>query len=151
LFVVLCIYLFCNYRTFQIHGEWQRAVGSEGSQPGQFDDPCGLALTPNEDFLLVVDRVNDRVAVLRATDGTWVRQLTGPPGTLQQSFGVAVVPSTGEVLVSDEGHQHIIRFRSIDDDTLVGTLGTGDGCGPTEFWNPRGMAVLDGPNSTPVR
>jgi DNA-binding beta-propeller fold protein YncE len=127
-----------------MQGEWQRTVGSEGDQPGQFNDPRGLALTPDEAFLLVVDRGNHRLAVLRATDGTWVRQLMGPPGTLRYPWGVAVVPSTGEVLVSDEDRGQVVRFRSIDDDTVVGTLGTGRGSGPTSFNRPSGLAVLDG-------
>ena len=127
-----------------MQGEWQRTVGSRGDQPGQFISPSGLALTPDEEFLLVVDRGNTRVAVLRALDGAWVRQLTGPPGTLQSPWGVAVVPSTGEVLVSDTIRHRVIRFRSIDDDTVVGTLGTGRGSGPTEFNWPFGLAVLDG-------
>ena len=127
-----------------MQGEWQRTVGSRGDQPGQFRNPHGLALTPDEDFLLVADGGNSRVAVLRALDCAWVRQLTGPPGTLQSPFGVAVVPSTGEVLVSDGGRDRVIRFRSIDDDTVVGTLGTGRGSGPTEFNWPYGLAVLDG-------
>ena len=123
-----------------MQGEWQRTVDLLGDQP----DPLGLALTPNEDFLLVVDCFNRRVAVLRALDGAWVRQLTGPPGTLENPHGVAVVPSTGEVLVSDVDRHCVIRFRSIDDDTVVGTLGTGRGSGPTEFDYPYGLAVLDG-------
>ncbi len=128
----------------QLQGEWQRTVGSRGNQPDHFDDPRGLALTPDEAFLLVVDHGNRRVAVLRASDGTWVRQLTGPPGTLPNPFGVAVVPSTGEVLVSDWHRSQVVRFRSIDDDTVVGTLGTCRGSGPTQFRCPSGLAVLDG-------
>ena len=127
-----------------MQGEWQNAVGSEGYQRGQFNLPSGLALTPDEDFLLVVDDGNRRVAVLRTLDGAWVRQLTGPPGTLLFPEGVAVVPSTGEVLVSDLDRHCVIRFLSFDDDTVVGTLGTGRGSGPTEFDFPVGLAVLDG-------
>jgi hypothetical protein len=127
-----------------VQGEWQRTVGFEGNQPGQFHRPRGLALTPDEDFLLVADSGNRRVAVLRALDGAWVRQLTGPPGMLQLPVAVAVVPSTGEVLVSDIGRHRVIRFRSIDDDTVVGALGTGRGSGPTEFRRPLCFAVLDG-------
>ena len=133
-----------------MQGEWQRTVGLKGDQPGQFNHPCGLALTPDEEFLLVADGGNRRVVVLRALDGAWVRQLTGPPGTLQGPVGVAVVPSTGEVLVSDAWCHRVFRFRSIDDDTLVGSLGTGRGSGPTEFWCPLGLVVLDGPTCTPV-
>ncbi len=128
----------------QVQGEWQFAVGLEGAQPGQFNNPRGLALTPDEDFLLVADRGNRRVAVLRSADGTWLRQLTGPPGTLQYPIGVVVVPSTGEVLVSDVRHHRVIRFRSIDDDSVVGTLGTGRGNDLTDFHDPFGLAVLDG-------
>ena len=127
-----------------MQGEWQRTFGSRGDQPGQFKNPSGLALTPDENFLLVVDQGNRRVAVLRALDGAWLRQLTGLHGTLQGPVGVAVVPSTGEVLVSDGGRDRVIRFRSIVDDTVVGTLGTGRGSGPTEFDDPLGLAVLDG-------
>ncbi len=127
-----------------MQGEWYRTVGSKGNQPGQFNNPRGLALTPDEFFLLVADNGNNRVAVLRATDGTWVRQLTGPPGTLPNPYGVAVVPSTGEVLVSDISRHQVVRFRSIDDETVVGTLGKGWGSGPTQFYSPSGFAVLDG-------
>jgi hypothetical protein len=125
----------------QLQGLWQRTVGSEGDQPGQFNNPRGLTLTPDESLLLVVDGGNRRVAVLRASDGTWVRQLTGPPGTLGYPIGVAVVPSTGEVLVSDWDRHQVVRFRSIDDDTVVATLGPGP-----EFDEPSGLALLDGPN-----
>jgi DNA-binding beta-propeller fold protein YncE len=127
-----------------LQGEWQRTVGSKGDQPGQFRYPRGLTLTPDDAFLLVVDNGNHRVAVLRASDGTWVRQLTGPPGTLPYPLGVAVVPSTGEVLVSDLTRHQVVRFQSFDDDTVVGTLGTGRGSGPTQFYLPSGLAVLDG-------
>ena len=127
-----------------MQGEWQRTIGSDGDQPGQFNNPHGLALTPDEAFLLVVDGRNLRVAVLWATDGTWVRQLTGPPGTLPSPWGIAVVPSTGEILVSDWDCHQVVRFRSIDDDTVVGTLGTGEGSDPTQFEYPCGLAVVDG-------
>ncbi len=126
-----------------MQGEWQRTVGSRGDQPGQFNQPLGLALTPDEAFLLVVDRGNHRVAVLRAMDGTWVRQLTGPPGTLPNPWGVAVVPSTGEVLVSDFNRHQVVRIRSIDDDTVVGTLGTGEGRDLMQFDCPCSLALLD--------
>jgi DNA-binding beta-propeller fold protein YncE len=129
----------------------QIAVGSQGRQPGKFDFPRGLTLTPDEGFLLVVDSSNRRVAVLRAADGVWVRQLKGPPGTLEDPVGIAVVPSTGEVLVSDCSTDCVIRFRSIDDDTVVGTLGTGQGSGPTQFKLPSDLAVFDVPHCLVVR
>ncbi len=126
-------------------------MGSQGDQPGQFSLPRGLALTPDDSFLLVADQWNQRVVVLRATNGAWVRQLTGPPGTLQNPIGVSVVPSTGQVLVSDISRYQVIQFRSIEDHSVVGTLGTGEGSGPTQFHNPYGLAVLDGPCCPAVR
>ncbi len=126
-------------------------MGSQGAQPGQFDYPRGLALTPDDAFLLVADQGNRRMVVLRATDGAWVRQLTGPPGTLQGPVSVSVVPSTGQVLVSDVIRHQVIQFRSIEDDTVVGTLGTGQGSGPTQFSSPLSLAVLDGPFCPAVR
>jgi DNA-binding beta-propeller fold protein YncE len=144
LYALCLIRYFSSLTSRQLQGEWQRTIGSEGDQPSQFKYPRGLALTPDEAFLLVVDWGNHRVAVLRATDGTWVRQLTGPPGTLPNPCDIAVVPSKGEVLVSDWDRHQVVRFRSIDDDTVVGTLGTGRGSGPTQFRFPCGLAVLDG-------
>jgi DNA-binding beta-propeller fold protein YncE len=134
----------------QIHGEWQRAVGRWGDQPGQFIAPRGLVLTPNEDFLLVVDGRNRRVVVLRATDGTWVRQLKGPDGMLQKPIGVAVVPSTGEVLVLDIVENCIFVFRSIDDDTFLGILGTDFSSGGLIEFDLYGLVVLDGPSRSQV-
>jgi DNA-binding beta-propeller fold protein YncE len=127
-------------------------VGSQGAHPGQFNCPRALALTPDDAFLLVADTLNRRVVVLRATDGAWVRQLKGPPGMRHQlPVGVAVVPSTGQVLVSDYFQNQVIQFQSIEDDSVVGTLGTGQGSGPTEFDNPFGLAILDGSCCPPVR
>ncbi len=91
----------------------------------------------------MADQLNSRVAVLRATDGAWVRALMGPPGTLERPCCVTVVPSTGEVLCSDVGFHQVVRFRSIGDDTVVGTLGTGVGGGATELSYPLGMVVLE--------
>jgi hypothetical protein len=46
--------------------------------------------------------------------------------------------------VLDWSRHCVIRFRSIEDDTVVGTLGTGRGSGPTQLNCPSGLAVLDG-------
>ena len=126
-------------------------MGLQGTQPGQFNHPTSLALTPDEAFLLVVDQENRRVAVLWATDGAWVRQLTGPPGTVPGPFSVSVVPSTGQVLVLDFIRHQVIQFQSIEDDSVVGTLGTGRGDGPTQFQYPWSLVVLDGPCCPAVR
>ncbi len=133
-----------------MQGQWQLSVGSEGDQPGQFDFLQCLALTPDETYLLVVEgRDNNRLVVLRATDGAWVRHLTGPPNTLDMPNGVAVVPLTGRVLVTNKLRQ-VVEFRSIEDDTVTGVFGTGRGDGLTEFDDPFGIVVLDTPYCPPV-
>jgi hypothetical protein len=111
-----------------------------------------MSLTPDECFLVVAEGNYQRVGVFRATDGTKVRQLTGPPGTLNHPMAIAVVPSTGQVLVADVHLYRVVQFRSFDDDTVVGFLGTGvQGNDPTQFGYPTGLAVLDGPHCPPVR
>ena len=137
-------------RTLQVQGQWQLSVGSNGDQPGEFSFIQCLALTPDEAYLLVVEgRGNNRLVVLRATDGSWVRHLTGPPNTLDMPHDVAVVLSTGRVLVTNKCYQ-VVEFRSIEDDTVTGVLGTGKGDGPTEFHEPYGIVVLDAPYCPPV-
>ncbi len=135
----------------QVQGQWQLSVGSEGDQPGEFDFIQSLALTPDEAYLLVVEgRENNRLVVLQATDGAWVRHLTGPPNTLDMPDGVAVVPSTGRVLVTNKLYQ-VVEFQSIEDDTVTGVFGTGRGDGPTEFDHPGfGIVVLDALYCPPV-
>ncbi len=129
---------------FQVQGDWHLSIDSFGARHNSFFDLHGLALTPDEAFLLAVDEGNHRVVVLRATDGSKVRALTGPPGTLDGPWGVACVVSTGEVLVSDTWLHQVVRFRSFRDGTVVGRLGTGEGFARTRFSEPRGMVVLEG-------
>jgi DNA-binding beta-propeller fold protein YncE len=129
---------------------WDRTVEPRGARHCQFHQPSGLALTPDDAFLLLADTQNRRVLVLRATDGVCVRRLMGRQFTLHYPNGVAVVSSTGQVVVSDGGRNQVIQFRSIEDDSVVGTLGTGRGSGPTEF-RSGGLAVLDGPCCPPAR
>jgi hypothetical protein len=129
----------CIHFLGQVHGVVQRIIGSQGNLINQFSRPYGLALSPCENFVLVADRGNRRVVVIRTSDGSWVRTLTGPPGTLQGSCAcVAVVPASGEVLVSDFEQHRVVRFRSIEDDTVLGYLG-GDA---TQLNGPTGMAIL---------
>jgi DNA-binding beta-propeller fold protein YncE len=136
--MTLCLRLYA-----QLRGEFVRAVGSEGSGVGQFNDPTRLALSPDETRLLVADTGNHRVVVADATDGRWVRTLQGPAGTLVRSEGVAMVARTGQVLVVDWQRDLVVVFAGVDDDTVVRTLGDGRGHGPRQLYGPGGVAVLD--------
>jgi len=55
-----------------------------------------------------------------------------------------VVPQTGQVLVLDYIRCHVVVFAGVDDDTVVRTLGDGEGRGPRQLDRPCGLAVLDG-------
>ncbi len=127
----------------QLRGDFVRSVGLKGAGVGQFNGASGLALSPDERRLLVVDCDNHRVVVADATDGRWVRTLQGPAGTLVEPAGVAMVACTGQVLVVDFERDLVVVFAGVDDDTVVRTLGDGQGQGPRQLNGPVGVAVLD--------
>jgi DNA-binding beta-propeller fold protein YncE len=140
---VLCLFVsFCLVQA--IKGELVLAVGSEGEDLGQFYEPQGLALSPDETRLLVCDSLNQRVVVADARDGRSLRELRGPAGTLSYPFAVAIVPQTGQVLVADVNRCLVVVFVGVDDDTVVRTIGNGRGQGPLQLHYPWGLSVLDG-------
>jgi tripartite motif-containing protein 71 len=124
-----------------IEGDFVLSTGSHGAGLGQFNGLAGLSLTPDEMHLLVSDEGNRRVVVADARDGRSLRSLQGPAGTLLRPAQAVVVPQTGQVLVLDATRQLIVVFVGVDDDTVVRTIG--DGQGHTMRF-PGGLAVLDG-------
>ncbi len=121
------------------------SVGSEGEDLGQFSDELeGLALTPDETRLLVCDAGNDRVVVVDARDGRSLHELRGPAGTFDYPISADVVAQTGQVLVLDCNRAVMVVFAGADDDTVVRTLGDGQGAGPRQLQRPCGLAILDG-------
>jgi tripartite motif-containing protein 71 len=127
-----------------ITGEFVLSCGSKGAGVGQFNGLRGLSLTPDETHLLTCDRGNHRVEVADARDGRSLRSLQGPAGTLDRPMQAVVVPQTGQVLVIDWNRCRVVVFAGVDDDTVVRTLGDGQGLGPRQFNGPCGLAVLDG-------
>ncbi len=131
-------------RVQAITGEFVLSCGSKGSGLGQFNQLHGLSLTSDEMRLLICDRGNHRVVVADARDGRSLRCLQGPAGTLDVPFQAVVVPQTGQVLVVDCSRCRVVVFAGVDDDTVVRTLGDGQGQGSRQLFYPRGLAVLDG-------
>ncbi len=127
-----------------ITGEFVLSAGSNGTGLGQFKDLRGLSLTPDEMRLLVCDESNCCVVVADARDGRSLRSLQGPADTLVEPMQAVVVPQTGQVLVADWAHCHVVVFAGVDDDTVVRTIGDGEGQGPRQLCCPWGLAVLDG-------
>ncbi len=127
-----------------IKGELLLSVGSRGAGLGRFDGLRGLSLSSDETRLLACDEGNSRVVVVDARDGRSLRSLQGPAGTLVTPMQAIVVPQTGQVLVVDIIRCVVVVFAGVDDDTVVRTLGDGEGSSPRQLNEPCGLALLDG-------
>jgi hypothetical protein len=125
-------------------GQFRTLRGLKGAGLGQFKELCGLSLTSDETHLLASDVNNHRVVVADARDGRSLRTLQGPAGTLDAPMQAVVVSQTGQVLVVDFILCRVVVFAGLDDDTVVRTLGDGQGPGPRQLGRPCGLAVLDG-------
>jgi len=81
-------------------GRYLFAVGSEGTGPGQFKRPNGIAV--HADLVFVVERDNQRVQLLRLPDFQPVTSFG--PGELRNPYGLwlhEVAPDELELLVTD--------------------------------------------------
>jgi uncharacterized protein (TIGR03663 family) len=121
-----------------------RTWGVQGSGPGQFEDPRGIAVGP-EGRVYVSDSGNHRVQVF---DGEgeflhqWGTQGSGP-GQFQEPWGLAVAPS-GEVYVADTWNHRVQVFgpegafqREWGTFAQTGQAQGAEG----QFWGPRDIAV----------
>jgi hypothetical protein len=142
-------------------------AGLAGGGAGQLSSPAGVAVNQTTQDVYVLDRDNFRVQQYDAVgnfirawgwgvlDGTETLQVCDAPGPCQAGIpgsgdgqlgptgvspGLAINPSTGDVLVADPGNSRIQRFDAsggfVD---AFGTAGSGDG----EFGadSPTGLAV----------
>ena len=115
-----------------------RQWGSEGSDPGQFTRPRGVAISSGGD-IVVCDSGNHRLQVFRP-DGTFVRQWGSHGAAPGQFYGPCSVAmsSTDEVLVADSGNHRIQTFRL--DGSFVRSWGS-HGAAPGRFQYPSSVAV----------
>ena len=112
------------------------AWGAKGTQPGQFHDPTGIAVSNGEIF--ISDARNARIQVFDE-DGAFKRQFgkrgTGP-GELGRPMNLAVLGS--ELFIADYWNDRISVFGI--DGTPKRIIGRA-GRGPGEFNSPGGVAV----------
>jgi tripartite motif-containing protein 71 len=89
--------------------------GSKESENGQFQNPCGLALSNCGQYLFVCDRGNHRIQLFNAMNGEFVKSY-GSNGSNDGQFdypvGICISPS-GQIIVSEakyNGKQHRIQI-----------------------------------------
>lgn len=114
--------------------------GSEGTGPGEFNDPAALAFAPNGD-LYVVDQKNNRIQRFDS-EGTFLSMFGGPgrgEGEFDNAIGIAV-DAAGNIYVADWGNHRIQKFDPAGNfQTMWGNRGSD----PGQFIGPVGVA-LDG-------
>lgn len=120
--------------------------GTQGTEPGQFNAPRGIAFAA-DGSLYVADSRNHRIQHLSADGqvikvwGTFADQSAGnaPIGTFNEPWGVAVGPD-GNVYVTDTWNHRVQKFSA--DGTPIkmwGVFGTTET--PGALYGPRGIAV----------
>ena len=107
------------------------AFGARGSGPGQFNDPCGIAVGPS-DLVFVADTWNGRVQVFN-DKGSWQREWGGD---FFGPRGIAV-DAGGAVFVADTGNGRVVRFDGFGHKEAE----WGTAKGPGKLADPQGLAV----------
>jgi len=104
----------CNHRivVFTIEGKWVRAMGSAGSDLGQFRFPYGLA-EDRDGHLIVCEFGNNRVQMIDKESGRGLKIWGSPgrePGQFAYPWGVAV-DKRGRVVAVDAGNNRLQVFE----------------------------------------
>jgi sugar lactone lactonase YvrE len=125
---------FGNHRIQQFDAGLQhlRHWGRQGELPGQFKEPCAVAVGP-QGTVYVADTWNQRVQAFAADgkyQGEWAAGFYGPRGV--------AVDAQGSIFVSDTGNNRIVRF-SADGKQEAAWGRKGDE--PGTFLEPMGLTV----------
>jgi predicted membrane-bound mannosyltransferase/DNA-binding beta-propeller fold protein YncE len=125
-------------QVFGSDGEFLREWGQAGSEPGQLDEPVGLAFGP-EGRIYVADSWNYRLQVLEP-DGDPVRSwpIAGWNNPAVEEKPYVAVDAEGRVYVTDPGHYRVLVFDAEGNYLYgFGQYGFGD----TSFGLPMGVAL----------
>lgn len=95
------------------------------------------AVSVSSGLAFVADTQNDRVVVLRVSDGSVLRVFG--QGRLNSADGVAVEPWSGDVWVADAVYHRLVEFAA--DGTWLGNFG-GRGSGQGRFYRPRHLFIV---------
>lgn len=127
-----------DIKVFDDAGALLSTIGRRGTEPGEFNYPSHLALAGGE--LYVTDTLNNRVQVLRASDGAFVRQFGSRGlalGQLVRPKGVSV-DAEGNVYVIESFYDSLLVY-SPKGEFLMPIGGTGKATG--RFYLPAGVWV----------
>jgi DNA-binding beta-propeller fold protein YncE len=138
-------------------GNGTAAFANGTGTAASFNDPSGVAVIPSSGMIVVADAGNNRirlvtpagvVTTLAGSGSAAFADGTGAAASFNYPSGVAVIPSSGLIVVADAGNN---RIRLVDPTTGVVTTLAGngmqqafaDGIGTAaSFYWPRGVAVI---------
>ncbi|MBN1888829.1 MAG: TIGR03663 family protein [Thermoflexales bacterium] len=129
---------------FDSNGKYLRQLGGKGFEPGQLDEPVGLACSPDNaslgnDVLVVADTWNQRIQVL-TLEGAALRNwaIDGWIGQAVTNKPYLAVGPGGTIYTTDPTGFRVLVFQP--DGTFVATFGD-IGTDNTSFQQPVGIAV----------
>ena len=128
----------------------------------RFNYPWGVAVIPSTGVIVVADAYNHRIRLVTsagvvttlAGSGSGYVDGTGTAASFSFPYGVAVIPSSGTIVVADYANNRIRLVTSAGVVTTLAGSGTGtfaDGTGTAaSFTNPWGVAVIPSTESIVV-
>ena len=110
------------------------AVGNDGSAPGEFKSPLGLAVDPKSENIYIVDNNNRRVQIFSQT-GDYLNKLTSTH--LERPWGILI--HEDNIYVTDCRYNTILQFQ-LSNLKLVKRVGK-EGSGKEEFNHPSQLTI----------
>jgi len=125
-------------------GSFVSKFGEEGTQPGQFLCPFGIAIDHDHDRILITDTDNHRVQSWSLSDQSLLSCI-GKYGSADLEFdnprGIAIDKHHHRIVIVDANNDRLVFLSSIDLSFLF-SIGK-QGSRPGEFYYPSGIAIDD--------
>jgi len=125
-------------------GSFVSKLGEQGNQPGQFNNPWGLAIDHDHDRILIVDSRNNRAQSWSLSEQSFLSCI-GQYGTRYLEFnlpqGIAIDKHHHRTIMTDT-HNHRLVFLSSIDLSFLFSIGK-QGSQRAEFCFPSGIAIDD--------
>jgi len=125
-------------------GSFVSKFGEEGNQPGQFNNPNGIAIDHDHDRILVTDSGNHRVQSWSLSEQSFLSCI-GHRGSRDLEFnkpqGIAIDKHHHRIIITDKFNHRLVFLSSIDLSFLF-SIGK-HGSRPGEFDCPTGVAIDD--------